>query len=240
MDMVRKCTYIHIINVSYPFSSSSNSFGAGSRSSLGPIRNKHVTCEGRYKFLQSFKLTATNYQFSCCRPNVDVLDRLEPRIDKEGKEVRRRGARGRLVGFRHFKAMKGPTVKFPISSYTDLSFSCARDATKDMEILQGFVYQEKDLTWDYWTGARTAKGWHQMTCDRLDKKWRVGCLEMRSPWIPVGDLLVKDVPEVSCRDANLVNGRKVDDGRRRFLRSVKMEKVIDKFRYHFDCCRIGA
>ena len=208
----------------------------GMRHTLTPITDLDVKCKGEFKFLQSFQMTSSSYNFSCCRPNVNVFANVDSVIKKRGNAMS--------------QTIKLSTTKYsyiPKSRYTELSFSCAWDTKKDIEILQGFVLQrfsEYTKVYRYlvfhkgWKTTTTA--WHQMTCNRLDKKWHGGCVKMRSPWIPIDNLLVKDLPVIGCRDATMVNGRNVDDGRRRFLRSVSMEKSANKFRYYFDCCRFGT
>ena len=206
----------------------------GSWISLTPFKDLVVKCKGEFKFLQSFKLTASNYQFSCCRPNADVFAKLDSKVETRGNEV------SQII-----KSKSIPSTLIPKSRYSDLSFSCAWDAERDMEILQGFVYRQNNdmkmtTSWFSASWKMTSRGWHQATCNRLDKRWRGGCVKMRSPRVPIDNLFFTDVPMIGCRDATMVNGKKLADGRRRFLRSVEMKKESNEFRYYFECCRFGA
>ena len=209
------------------------------------LYSKGVDCGSTTPFMQGFELESvggkSRYKFTCCQNNANVLDTHNSA--REDKQV--------IYDITHKKKCytsimsdswgwricdTSHIVPDPITMkehFKDHHFSCRLSG--DQEILRAFAYTE--------TNTKNKKySAYEITCARLKKKFTASCESMESGWTASGyNLSLLNGLQVDCRSGLLQNnGKTLDDGERRFLNQIKVEKQGSKFRYKFKCCRIIA
>ena len=192
--------------------------------------------------LQYIEGSNARYKFTCCQNNADVLDthnseRGDKQIVTEAKAVKK-------LSYGYSATWHGdPNIQFNMKDhFKDHAFSCRLQ--HDQEILRSFVYTEdkekrkKNLFADE---ERYTFGAYDFTCARLKQDFSASCEDMETKWTDKGFSLSRlNGLQVDCRKGlQQSNGERLNDGERRFLNHIKVEKQGSKFRYKFNCCRIN-